>query len=151
MFGIRPLSRCQLGFEIHDFQVGLLAKRFEIAWHEIPGQTKPLVRSLKISRHSAALPTIDSEGSNEAARCHRPVSMGRGEHQLGALLPLVRSLGPPIPRQIETLRDTCTQEEESSIAILSVAVAFLGKRLPEQNGVLRLTAVEEAKAACVVV
>src|SRR5207245_11589267 len=143
----RPLSRCQLGFEIHDFQVGLLRKRVELAGHEIPGQTKPLVRSLKISRHSAALPTIDSEGSNEAARCRRPVSMGRGEHQLGAILPLVRSLGPPIPRQIETLRDTCTQEEERSIAILGVAVAFLGKRLPAQNGVLSLTAIQDANDA----
>src|SRR5207249_3234375 len=43
-------------------------------------------------------------------------------------------------------RDARAQEEESSITILSVAVALLGERLPKQNGVLRLPTVEEAQA-----
>src|SRR4030095_1136886 len=44
-----------------------------------------------------------------------------------------------------------TQEEERSVAILGVAIPGVGQRLPEQDRVLRLTAVEQAQAPHIVV
>ena len=109
-------------------------------------ETTPLVRYLEIKRYSAALRTVDPELPDEAARCHRSVSVHRRQHSLCAILPLIRGFGPPIPRQIEALLDAGTKEEKGPITILGVAVTSLGEGLPQRDRVRILPAVEEAQS-----